>query len=695
MQRQSGGTPPKDRSRWYVLTGGVLAFALALGLAAGGLAQDEAPEADDAATRPPRNPNAQAARQTAAADDETAEADGTATDDESDAADERAMLVPLQRSNLTVEPLLTVGESIGEYTMAAAPEGMGAAKAGNDVVLYLNHNLNPTDNLTTSRVSQLVMDGRNGSVKQGRYVVTVPAGYWNLAGGSLPGQGVGFAKPIFLTGEETTEGVHGGIVLAVDAASGKQSELPWLGRFPHASQIVVPGFGERRVVLLTDSDAQDSELYLYIADSQEEILAGDGQLYVFKATDAANASDLEKGEDAAGEFVEVDDVQDVDASRLQSAADEADAFKFSRLGDAAAARNGTIYFADRGAAASDGTQGTNAAGRNGRIYQMRLDPEDPTKVTSLTVLLDGDDGDDLRNPESIDVDQTTLMIEEARQGGGQTDTDDMNRILAYDVAQEQLTAIARVNQPARANARGGPWTPFGIIDASAFYGAGAWLTAVQAPMPRVEQFGGEDEGGQLLLLRYTAPRPTPTAGAAQTAAPGAPTNTPVSAAANTPTDVPVVNTPTTAPVANTATNTPVPALAAAPTSTPVPATSTPVPTTSTPVPATSTPVPATNTPVPATDTPIPATETPVPATETPIPATSTPVPATETPIPATETPRPTGTPVPATSTPVPATSTPVPATSTPVPATNTPAPATATARPTGTAAGSVGQLAGT
>ncbi len=41
----------------------------------------------------------------------------------------------------------------------------------------------------------------------------------------------------------------------------------------------------------------------------------------------------------------------------------------------------------------------------------------------------------------------------------------------------------------------------GIIDASGGFGPGAWLTAVQAHSVKVAQLGGEDESGQILLLR--------------------------------------------------------------------------------------------------------------------------------------------------------------------------------------------------
>ena len=54
--------------------------------------------------------------------------------------------------------------------------------------------------------------------------------------------------------------------------------------------------------------------------------------------------------------------------------------------------------------------------------------------------------------------------------------------------------------------KAGEWGSSGIIDASDVLGRGAWLVDVQTHPLKVPQFGGGDEGGQL-LVRSKQPNP--------------------------------------------------------------------------------------------------------------------------------------------------------------------------------------------
>ena len=56
-------------------------------------------------------------------------------------------------------------------------------------------------------------------------------------------------------------------------------------------------------------------------------------------------------------------------------------------------------------------------------------------MTGFGVLLDGDAGDDLRNPDNIDANATTIMIQEdLNDYNRRPDSDNTGRILAYDIA---------------------------------------------------------------------------------------------------------------------------------------------------------------------------------------------------------------------------------------------------------------------
>jgi hypothetical protein len=416
----------------------------------------------------------------------------------------RPFIVPLDGVNLTVTPLLTTGEMVGDYQMAGVPDGLGAVRLGDEIILFMNHELSAEDdgNLTDSRVSRLVLDPETGAVRSGSYVITGDEGYWSLCSASLAGPEAGFDTPVFLTGEESTDSAHGGMAVAIDAVDGTVTELPWLGKFAHENQVAVPGFAGKTVVLATEDNSDGSQLYMYVANSPADFLAGKGQLYVFKAENGSGTADIAKGDELTGSFIPVDQADNVDAQTLESKVRADGAFTFIRLEDLTYDRTNpnTIYFTDTG---DDEEPNLAANGTplslNGRLYQLTLDPADPTTVTGLTVLLDGDNGDDIHNPDNIDADTDTIMLQEDTGAG-------VARILAYSIADGTLTPVATLDQSdsdelVDPTDEPGAWESSGIINGSDFFGEGAWLADVQAHSRTEPQFGGQDQSGQLLLIR--------------------------------------------------------------------------------------------------------------------------------------------------------------------------------------------------
>ncbi|MFL5759125.1 MAG: alkaline phosphatase PhoX [Thermomicrobiales bacterium] len=470
----------------------IVGFALGLSLVSGVAAQGSTPVASPEAS-PVASPVAVAPGQL------------TAT---------RPYLIATDPSTLSISPILTAGETIGDYQMAGVPDGLGAFKDGSDVVLFVNHELTTVEdaNISDARVSRLVLDGTTGAVKSGEYIYDGTEGFERLCSAYMAGPWDGFDKPTFLTGEETTGSPKGGLSVAIDGATGKPTELPWLGHIDHENQVAIPGFTGKTVIVTTDDNSDGSEVYLYVADSPADVLAGKGQLYVFKADNAAGTADIAKGTELTGTFEPIGQADNTDGDALQAAADAAKAFKFVRTEDVTYDRTNTttIYFTDTGDdqdpnLAADGTPFT----KNGRLYTMTLDPADPTKVSGFKVLLDGDKGDDILNPDNVDANKTTIMLQEDRNGYNRDENfDDTGRILAYDIASGTVTPIAKVDQSDGSGAldpgdEAGSWESSGIINVEDIYGPGAWLVDVQAHEIKVPQFGGEDEGGQLLLIRQT------------------------------------------------------------------------------------------------------------------------------------------------------------------------------------------------
>jgi secreted PhoX family phosphatase len=430
----------------------------------------------------------------------------------------RPFLIPIEGAALTITPILTTGEEIGDYQFAGTPDGMGAYKEGDDVVLFVNHEWTPKEpgaeegNISGGRVSRLVLDGKTGAVMSGAYVLDGSEGWWDLCSASLAGSANGYDKPFFLSGEETKGGPMGGQAFSVDGTTNAVTPLPWLGHINHENELPVPGFGDKKVIFLTDDDSQGSEIYLYVADSEADLLSGAGQLYVFTADNAKGTADIAKGTTLTGKFVPIDQKDNTDGDTLQKAVDAAGAFKFVRTEDVdyTPTTPNVLYFTDTG---DNADPNLDASGTpltaNGRLYQITLDPSDPTKVTALDLLLDGDKGDDIRNPDNVAVsaDGKTVMLEEDLNGyNRQENSDATGRILAYDVDGASLTPIAKLDQSdgdglLDAGDKAGSWEASGIIDVSSIFGPGTWLTGVQAHTKQTPQFGGVDEGGQLLFIK--------------------------------------------------------------------------------------------------------------------------------------------------------------------------------------------------
>jgi hypothetical protein len=126
------------------------------------------------------------------------------------------------------------------------------------------------------------------------------------------------------------------------------------------------------------------------------------------------------------------------------------------------------------------------------------------------------------------------MLQEDLNGyNRQANSDATGRILAYDIASGALTPIAQIDQSDDPNLlvdpgdEAGSWESSGIIDVSAIFGEGTWLVDVQAHTLKVAQFGGVDEGGQLLLIRQTVAAPATPVPAEASPVPVLPTETAV------------------------------------------------------------------------------------------------------------------------------------------------------------------------
>jgi hypothetical protein len=381
-----------------------------------------------------------------------------------------------------------------------------------------------------------------------------------------------------------------GVVVAFDPKTNKNRPIWGMGRHNHENSVPIPGFDE--LVLLSGDDTftttpSQSQLYSYSAPNADAIWNDEGTLRAFVSDGAKKKYDdftLNDPGSVAGHFETVPPLiasgRNPDGTDLMSADVPADldpndpgayvpppndgtwqrdpvtgnpvdgpqwvleqwsrrhgVFAFVRVEDIAYDKrpemSNVVYVVDSGR----GSTGAVANGKstNGRIWKMVLDPTDSTKVTSLSILIEGDDNEvktptEMHQPDNIESTANALYFTEdpgssQQFPAGSTDPAATTaRVWQYRLDTGVNTVALKVDQSADegptdndlATAPGnwGAWESSGIVDASAAFGSGAFLIDVQAHTLWVEKADGDDnfppagadftnkrEGGQLLLVR--------------------------------------------------------------------------------------------------------------------------------------------------------------------------------------------------
>lgn len=442
----------------------------------------------------------------------------------------------------TIKPILTVGDPIPgqesnpdpeQRVWAPIPDGLGAYQERDHLVVFANHEISSSGvdgQFAYAKVSRLQLDPATLSVTGGSYPVTgKTAGFLfqRLCSATFAGASEGLGQGWFLTGEESTSGGAEGIQLAVKHDGSETRKLPWLGRFAHENYIAVPGIPGKVVLVGTDDTSPAgfgtplrSELYLYVADDAAAVLAGTGKLYVFASAAKANAGYLAPGAPIAGRFVEVTEPALLSAAELQTRVDALGAFKFVRLEDAdyerhpgAPGSRPSVYFVDTGNV--NARCGTDPCDLYGSIYRIDLDPADPTRNARLVLLARsrGVEAGDWASPDNIALSGRSLMLQEDPAYAGFNRPERIwNFQLRRDGALGRPRAVVeletrKLTGNTCSDADGTCWESSGIIDASAWLGAGTWLFDVQAhTLPFSYRDGTNEvrltrEGGQLLYLR--------------------------------------------------------------------------------------------------------------------------------------------------------------------------------------------------
>ena len=392
---------------------------------------------------------------------------------------------------------------------------------------------------------------------------------------------------------------EGGVVVALDVRTGEHNAIYGMGRHNHENSVAIPGYGYPVLLSgddtftsgpLTDvfvpgAVPAQSQLYSYIAPTTNAVLKDKGDLWAFVSDTPGvkNYYDVLPGSNTVvtGHFIKVPkDIatgHNPDGSEMKAAdkgfpsppnngswqtdlrsvapvgidgpqwvleywSDINNVFQFVRIEDIASDKRegmgNVVYLVDsgRGRRPDQSLDTPNFRSTNGRVWKMVLDPADPTKVTSMTVFVDGDDNPvktvtEVHQPDNIETLPTGIFLAE-----------DPGSSQQFSAAQQQADpaaattarlwyvpftgapeVVARVDQSGdggstdvdgRPAANWGAWESTGIVDASESMGPGTYLINVQAHSLWVDKAPGDDnngdgqpdftykrEGGQLLMLK--------------------------------------------------------------------------------------------------------------------------------------------------------------------------------------------------
>ena len=336
-----------------------------------------------------------------------------------------------------------------------------------------------------------------------------------------------------------------GYSVYLNTHTGAYDEIAGMGRHNHENTVIVPGGWDETVALSGDDtfNATESQVYMYAADDPNALVQDSGSLFAFRVTatddgpvdpedpfnDANDYLDIEPGNTWSGEFIPVLDevARGTTAERPQTALENwsnaNNVFQFIRVEDMAYDPDDprTVYFTDTGTTRLAESEETGRLFRpgasavpyinsDGRVFKMVMNEDDPTLVDSFSIVAQGllaeqltnppppalptfnviDPGVGFRQPDNLDVGQSSLMLQE--------DSASNNRIWRYDLEASWTHVANVVNSGTSAESSG-------IIDMSEWLGAGWWALDVQGHrnLPGVEPPDGQPK------LRYDVPLSSP------------------------------------------------------------------------------------------------------------------------------------------------------------------------------------------
>jgi RTX calcium-binding nonapeptide repeat (4 copies) len=460
-------------------------------------------------------------------------------------------LVPTH-TGISVTSLLTVGDHVGDYTMAGIPDGLGAFDNGDGTfTVLMNHEIGTTPGgvplgavrahgAAGAFVSEWVFDKTTLEVKSGHDLIqdvfTYDAtSHSYVEHNATLGNGVAFNRfcsadladqsafynavtglgydggRLFLNGEES--GLEGRAFahIASGAEAGNSYELAWLGNMAYENVVANAHTGDKTVVAMMD-DGQNGQVYFYAGDKKATGSAIDqagltgGHLFGIQVTDFAGAADnnapnsltpLGADESSAFTMIDLGDVSGLTGAQIDATSEAAGVTSFLRPEDGAwdTLNPNRFYFVT-----------TNAIDKPTQLWAADFtDASNPALGGTIKLLVRGDEnGADhplMFDNITVDAQGRVTLCEDVGNDAH------LGKVWQYDPTTDALSQLAQHDasrfQTGGANFLTQDEEASGVIDVSHILGnAGenVYLIDTQAHFA----VGGElVEGGQLQLIHQT------------------------------------------------------------------------------------------------------------------------------------------------------------------------------------------------
>lgn len=350
---------------------------------------------------------------------------------------EDSYFAPAAGTDFSFTPLVTVGDLVPmtgatageEFRFTGIPDAMGIDRdrVTGERVLYVAHEFpnsvttqpipGAAKQLKGAYVSRFSLDADGSVIDAGLAHDTIilnheggtkidnpdedsSTAFSRFCSGSFSGRLQGLDRPFFFTNEESGLGSvydndpEGGGALSVAVVDGKMHTLPALGRIARETTLVQPRRDRNTVVISTEDAGYPSYVYMFVGEksrtSTDPIAKNGlaaGKTYVLAATGAAANPDLQANnstltqpgaENAISiEWVEIPNAETLNSNELKVAADSFGGFAFERVEDCEfdPAKPTRSLFV--------GATGGGGANTLGRLYEVTMDPVNPTAAGKL------------------------------------------------------------------------------------------------------------------------------------------------------------------------------------------------------------------------------------------------------------------------------------------------------------------------